>query len=98
MNPLICGPPQYLQLCGHCVISPQNNELDAGCDCFNINYSIILRIFTCRSIKKDSGWMSRLLGVDSGEVICHIFIRLEVKVCAVFQFWVTRSKQIHGTS
>lgn len=46
------GP--YLQLRGH-ALSPQNKELDAGFECLNINYNIMLKLFACRSIRKGSG-------------------------------------------
>lgn len=52
--------------------------------CLNICYSILFRIFVCRSIRKGNVGMSRLLFVDLGEVICVIFIREVVKVCVVF--------------
>lgn len=45
--------------------------------------------------------MNRVLGVDSGEVMCDILIREEVKVYVVFQFWMypkcVTGKQTHGT-
>lgn len=35
--------------------------------------------------KQKEWWMSRMLGVDTREVMCDILLRGVVKVCAIFQ-------------
>ena len=66
-----------------------------GFNRLNLCYSILLRIFARRSTSRGNGWMSRELGVDSGEAIHGTLLREVVKVHVVFR-WI-RGKQRYWT-